>query len=216
MQFLNSIGWAAIISNLGLYTLLLGAATWLTKALAEQYLKMRFRDYEKRLETTSADLKMQLDAKLEAVKADLNLAAAKNSKLHEKRMLVLESLYQKIVVLNEAMKELTAEVQFIQVDPVEEERSRVRAASEAYREFLQYYKINKIFFSSATCAQIETLQNKYFNSLLSYRTHQLATGPDSFFSPEKTLNASETIRRAVPPVLRTIEQSFRDLLGVQD
>jgi hypothetical protein len=79
---------------------------------------------------------------------------------------------------------------------------------------LHYYTANKIFFASATCTQIETLQNKYFNSLLHYRTHQLALDPDSFFSPEETLNASETIRRAVPPVLRTIEQSFRELLGV--
>lgn len=217
MQLLETIDWKTVFSNVSLAALLIGGVSWGLKAAAEQYLRVRFRDYEKRLETQTAELKLRLDLQLETLKAEINWAQAKNSRLHEKRMLVLESLYQKIVVLNAAMKDLTAEVQFIYADMEAEERGRVRAASQAYRSFFTYYTENRIFFSLASCAQIDTLQNKYFNSLLSYRTPAAPFEAGSpFYNSEKALTASETIRRAVPPVLRLIEQDFRGLLGVQE
>lgn len=217
MQMLGVVDWKAVFSNVSLYALALGAVSWGLKAAGEQYLKKRFRDYEKQLDAQTATLKLRFDLQLETLKSELNLLQSKNSRLHEKRMLVLESLYQKIVVLNDAMKEMTAEVQFVQADPAGEERERVRAASAAYSAFLRHYTENRIFFSLSTCAQIDTLQNKYFNSLLKYQAHMyLPKSGDAFYSPEKALTASETIRRAVPPVLRLIEQDFRTLLGVQE
>jgi hypothetical protein len=189
----------------------------LLKAAGEQYLKKRFRAYEKQLEAQAAADKLRFDLQMETLKSELSLVQSKNSRLHEKRMLVLESLYQKIVVLNDAMKEMTAEVQFVHADPAKEERARVSAASAAYSDFLKYYTESRIFFSLSTCAQIDTLQNKYFNSLLDYRTHTFFSTPNAaLYSSEKALTASETIRRAVPPVLRLIEQDFRALLGVQE
>ncbi len=215
MEFFTSLNWPAVLSGAGFYALVVGAASWVAKSLAEQYLKRRFHTFEKALETQAAELKARFDAQLETTKAELSLALLKNSKLHEKRMAVLETLYQKIVVLHDAMRELTAEVQFILADPAEEERTRLRTATSAYEAFQQYYAAHKIFFSLASCAQIDTLHSTYFNGLLRYRSHPVATDAGPLFSAEQTLTASDTIRRAVPPVLRLIEQDFRALLGVQ-
>lgn len=217
MQVLGTIDWKAIFSSVSVVALGIGAVSWALKAVGEQYLKKRFREYEKQLEAQTAALKLRFDLQLETLKSELNLLQSKNSRLHEKRMLVLESLYQKIVALNDAMREMTAEVQFLHANPVEEERARVSAASAAYHDFLKHYTESRIFFSLATCAQIDTLQNKYFNSLLKYQSQRyLPLAGDTFYSPEQAQTASDTIRRAVPPVLRLIEQDFRALLGVQE
>ena len=210
------IDWSDVLSNVSVYALLIGAASWVVKALGEQFLKMRFQAYEKELESKSIEFKAQLDRSLEQFRAELQLANTKDSRLHEKRMLVLESLYQKIVSLNAALKEMTATLKFIHADADQEEDERIKTASQAYDAFLKYYTENKIFFSLESCAQLDALRNSYFDSMLKYSASGVIMGSNGF-RPDfgKAQLASEIVRKSIPVVMQNIESDFRQLLGVK-
>lgn len=210
------IDWGEILANISVYALLIGAVSWVAKALGEQFLKMRFRAYEKELESKSIEFKAQLDRSLEQFRAELQLANTKDSRLHEKRMLVLESLYQKIVSLNGALKELTATLKFIHVDADQEEEARIKTASQAYDAFIKYYTENKIFFSLESCAQLDALRSSYFDSMLRYGALEFGVGSNGF-RPDfgKAQIASEIVRKSIPMVMQNIERDFRQLLGVR-
>jgi hypothetical protein len=211
-----SINWGEVLANVSVYALLIGAASWVAKALGEQFLKMRFRAYEKELESKSIEFKAQLDRSLEQFRAELQLANTKDSRLHEKRMLVLESLYQKIVSLNVALKEMTATLKFIHSDADQEEDERIKMASQAYDAFIKYYTENKIFFSLESCAQLDALRNSYFDSMQKYSASGFIMGADGV-RPDfgKAQAASEIVRKLIPVVMRNIESDFRQLLGVK-
>ncbi|WP_188548461.1 hypothetical protein [Hymenobacter qilianensis] len=210
------LNWSEILANISVYALLIGAASWVAKALGEQFLKMRFRAYEKELEGKSIEFKAQLDRSLEQFRAELQLANTKDSRLHEKRMLVLESLYQKIVSLNAALKEMTATLKFIHTDADQEEDERIKTASQAYDAFLKYYTENKIFFSLESCVQLDALRNSYFDSMQQYNSSGFILGNNGF-RPDfgKAQMASEIVRKAIPVVMQNIENDFRQLLGVK-
>ena len=210
------INWGEFVATTSVYALGLGAASWVAKALGEQYLKMRFRAYEKELEGKSAEFKAQLDRGLEQFRAELQLANTKDSRLHEKRMLVLESLYQKIVSLNAALKDMTATLKFIHADADQEEDERIKTASQAYDDFLKYYTQNKIFFSLDSCIQLDALRNSYFDSMQKYNASEFSISNEGFrpdFS--KAQLASEIVRKSIPAVMQNIEKDFRQLLGVK-
>lgn len=211
-----AIDWGEILGNVSVYALLIGAASWVAKALGEQFLKMRFRAYEKELEGKSIEFKAQLDRSLEQFRAELQLANTKDSRLHDKRMLVLESLYQKIVSLNAALKEMTATLKFIHTDADQEEDERIKAASQAYDAFIKYYTENKIFFSLESCAQLDALRNSYFDSMQQYSASGFRLGGNSL-RPDfgKAQVASEIVRKSIPVVMQNIEKDFRQLLGVK-
>lgn len=210
------IDWSEVLASVSVYALLVGAASWVAKALGEQFLKMRFRAYEKEIESKSAEFKAQLDRSLEQFRAELQLANAKDSRLHDKRMLVLENLYQKIVSLNTALKEMTATLQFIHANAEQEEEERIKTASQAYDAFIKYYTENKIFFSLESCAQLDALRNSYFDSMQKYSSAEFSIG-SAGFRPDfgKAQVASEIVRKSIPAVMQNIEKDFRQLLGVQ-
>jgi hypothetical protein len=210
------INWSEVLANVSVYALLIGAASWVAKALGEQFLKMRFQAYEKELESKSIEFKAQLDRSLEQFRAELQLANTKDSRLHEKRMLVLESLYQKIVSLNAALKDMTATLKFIHANADQEESERIKTASQAYDAFLKYYTENKIFFSLESCAQLDALRNSYFDSMQKYSAPDFIMGSDGF-RPDfgKAQLASEIVRKSIPVVMQNIEKDFRQLLGVK-
>lgn len=210
------INWSDVLANVSVYALLIGAASWVAKALGEHFLKMRFRAYEKELESKSIEFKAQLERSLEQFRAELQLANTKDSRLHEKRMLVLENLYQKIVSLNAALKEMTATLKFIRADADQEEDERIKMASQAYDAFLKYYTENKIFFSLESCGQLDALRNSYFDSMQKYSASEYLIGSDNF-RPDfgKAQLASEIVRKSIPIVMRNIEKDFRELLGVK-
>ena len=215
-MLIGAINWGEILGNVSVYALLIGAASWVAKALGEQFLKIRFRAYEKELEGKSAEFKAQLDRSLEQFRAELQLANTKDSRLHEKRMLVLESLYQKIVSLNAALKEMTATLKFIHADADQEEDERIKAASQAYDTFIKYYTENKIFFSLESCAQLDALRNSYFDSMQKYSASGFLLEGNSM-RPDfgKAQVASEIVRKSIPVVMQNIEKDFRQLLGVR-
>ena len=211
-----AINWGEILGNVSVYALLIGAASWVAKALGEQFLKVRFRAYEKELEGKSVEFKAQIDRSLEQFRAELQLANTKDTRLHEKRMLVLESLYQKIVSLNAALKEMTATLKFIHADADQEEDERIKAASQAYDAFIKYYTENKIFFSLESCAQLDALRNSYFDSMQQYSASGFQLG-GNLGRPDfgKAQVASEIVRKSIPIVMQNIEKDFRQLLGVR-
>jgi hypothetical protein len=211
-----AVNWGEIVGNVSVYALLIGAASWVAKALGEQFLKMRFRAYEKELEGKSIEFKAQLDRSLEQFRAELQLANTKDSRLHEKRMLVLENLYQRIVSLNAALKDMTATLKFIHADADLEEEERIKAAAQAYESFLTYYTANKIFFSLESCAQLDALRNSYFDSMHTYSASGFSL-ENEYFRPDfaKAQIASEIVRKSIPVVMQNIEKDFRQLLGVK-
>ena len=101
-------------------------------------------------------------------------------------------------------------------DAEQEEEERIKTASQAYDAFIKYYTENKIFFSLASCAQLDALRNSYFDSMQQYSASEFASGRNGF-RPEfgKAQTASEIVRKSIPVVMQNIERDFRQLLGVK-
>jgi hypothetical protein len=203
------INWAEIIKELGIVGLITSAIGWLVKTLSEHVMNKSFKSFEKELAVKADIYKAELDKDLETFKKDLNFDLTKRERLHQRRLDILGELYKKIVDLDFAMLELTAIFKRVAKDFDEEEKKRIEKAGNAYNEFLQYYKVNKIYFRYETCKILDNLVAGYFDALWDYTFEKRMGTPD----PELAKKAYEKMQTEVPKVKEQIESDFRKYFG---
>jgi len=197
------MSWLEILQNTSLFAIAVTGISWTARRLGEFYLQRRFAVFQ-----------TSIDKSLEEHKSQLNLLLLKDSKLHEKRLEVLDSLYKKIVVLDRNMQAMTSELKAILGDAEKEERQRIDQAGNSYNDFLFFYTENKIYFSEKIVQLLDELRNKNLDSFNDY-TFGLRFGiSDRKYTADFAKRASDTVRKHIPPILAQIEVEFRKLLAV--
>lgn len=158
--------------------------------------------------------------RLEEFKSTLNLISNKGIKLHEKRLLVIEELYAKLVDVEIAMLWLTHPVKIAPSSPAEYEKNLLNDAVEKYSSFAQFYDKNKIYFNASLCTNIEVLRNTLNVTMINYNEHKLFTrdevGRETYVAArQKMLDAYKTVKDTIPALRNNLETEFRKILAVE-
>ncbi len=200
--------WTSALSVFGGSVAFFGAAAWLTRSLIRHLLS-------KDLEKFRLDLTTQHDIALERAKSDLQRLFREHeirfSHLHEKRAEIIAQLYQMTVETNDAAE---ACVQAFREKPDKRRFDLAKEAIDRGDELAEFVIRNKIYFSRHLAAELGELYSCLIDIALSYRMHceALREGKDC---PEFDSLIHE-VEVDTGGALRTIEEEFRALLGVED
>lgn len=168
--------------------------------------------------------KLELNQSLEEYKNKLEILRLeheiKYSSLHIKRLDVIESLYKRIVNVNQSMQVYTAVLKAGGENFEKEEKKRVEKANSDFIDFVSYYTEHKIYFKEELCEIFENIKNLLWENAAEYSVSIdmiKMPGMDSetkkdFF--EKIKSASKKIREEIPKMEKELEKEFRILIGV--
>jgi hypothetical protein len=203
-----AISWTSILSVFGGSVALFGAGAWLARSLVQHFLS---RDVEKfRLELTA-----QHDIALERAKAELQRIFREReirfSHLHEKRADIIAQLYQLTVETNDAAETC---VEAFKEKPDKRRFDLAKAAIDRGDDLAEFVIRNKIYFSRHLAHELENLYSCLIDTGITYRMHceALREGKDcSEFD-----GLIREVEVDTGGALRTIEEEFRSLLGVED
>mgnify|MGYP000843947090 CR=1 FL=1 len=196
--------WSKLIENIVNTAVFSTAAT----LLIGYFINKKFKAYE-----------VELQNNAETHKKYLEELYYKASKLHDKRLKIISSLYGNIVELDLAMKDMTNRyklVSGIEEQDDKDEKNRIEEAGDSYSKFYYGYIKNKIYFSEATCLLLDKLKDEYWNSYWDY-TYTKRFGDQGFeFNYQLAIKASNKVQQDIPPVLRKLESDFRKIINVKD
>lgn len=156
--------------------------------------------------------------RLEEFKATLTLLNSKSTKLHEKRFLVIEELYSKLVDLEISMQRLTTPLKFT----ADYEKNEIKLLNESdnnFQDFNLYFEKNKIYFTDSTCKEIEGIRKIIYEAILGYNEHRLFDKDEvdrEFFltSRKKMITAYNAVKDDIPILKSNIEIQFRNIMLV--
>jgi hypothetical protein len=165
------------------------------------------------VERFRAELKASHDTAIEHLRADLRIQAFEQettfSRLHDKRVQVIEELYKRIAVVNLAMNRLMSDVQVKGGPSLEEQAQK---AADAADDFLEYYLHHQIYFDQTLCDKLQAFNEKMHGAWVAFNMSKCMV--DSGTQRHETWQAAwKAISEDLPKIRREIESSFRSILG---
>lgn len=199
------MSWELVASTLTILAAGSGLLVYLAKLLSSHLLA---RD----IEQFKSDLKTNHDRALERLRADLRIQAFERettfSRLHDKRVQVIEELYKRISAVSRAMHQLINDIQAKDGPSL---RARADAAANAGDDFLEYYLQHQIYFDEALCEKLQVFNDKIFDAWSKFGMSNLIE--DIGAHHEKRLEAWTAISEEAPKIRLELEREFRTLLG---
>ncbi|WP_334191155.1 hypothetical protein DOP62_14040 (plasmid) [Synechococcus elongatus PCC 11801] len=202
-----------LIQFIGSGTVFLAISGWFIRSITLHFLS---RDIEK----YKFDLKRENDREIEHYKALLNAENSKEqikfSKLQERRSLIIEKTYKKIIDLESSEAYLTSLISEVKED-VEEYADLKRASDEFIDSFLglnSFLMKNAIYFPKNISNKIETFSTSTFYLSIDIFYHSDSNNVkdfiDLFQAKRKYFNGKNT------EIKSFIESEFRRLLGAAE
>jgi len=190
-------------------------------------LNQDIENFKQQLQHGSDIHKLEIDKNLEEYRSQLEIIRLKNqvifSQLHEKRGIVLESLYKKLIRFDSLLYTLTIPIKYgSSLEDVEMERKINTAhTSGAFDDFNKYYNENRIYFSNKTCSLLDKLRNDFKMHLIDYSEKDIlkTMGAEGLELAQATVKAAKVwdkVKNEIPPAMRSLEDEFRRILGVTD
>ena len=158
--------------------------------------------------------------RLEEFKSTLSLLQSKQTSLHNKRLEIIEKLYNKLVELNNAMAILTHPLKQTNKDFEEYEKELTENASSSYNSFNSFYQKNKIYFKENTNEIIDEILEGFHTAFWDYNQFNFykqtgVTNQDEIIKSRKKMRDSYiSVKDEIPKVRKKLEDEFRKLLGV--
>ena len=149
---------------------------------------------------------------LEAYRAELAAEGHEHeirfARLHERRVDVIATLYDKLVKAEGAFG---AFVHPVQEGGVEAQQERGQEAAAAGNDFSLFFRSNRIWLEQDLCDQIDALNRELIKVYYEFTAHPPEAGPELKVWHKSWKSLSEEI----PPLRDEIEHRFRILLGVE-
>ena len=202
------------ITGIGSSALSAGAVVWLFRSWISERLKGEIKsEYDMKLEVHKAELKASSDIEIEKLRSELGRIAlehgVKYTALHEKRGEVLAELYRRIRAYTKATSQFSAEFEF-EGDSDKNELAKI--ASEKSSEFRSFYLENKIYFTSEVCEKIDELWNQSWDVIRKFGFWLNRNNENKKLDAWE--KAADFSRENLPLLLESIEDEFREILGV--
>lgn len=147
------------------------------------------------------------------------------SKLHQERAEVVKQIFQKLIVLQQTLIDLTSMAQIADESESKEDiQKRLnRQFYQAYIEALNYFSLNRIFLSHCLCGKIDSLLSEIRVAAIDYEySCSTIEGGVKCNSRELIMNGTkekrqirDKVRSELPNLLDELEAEFRKLLGAK-
>lgn len=211
-----------ILKMFGFFTIgtsiIVSAIVFLGKKILDQFLKRDLEKFKNQLIVENEKAKLEFEKQVENYKATLNLFNSKQIKLYSKQASIIETLYKYLTDVQWKMLDMTALFRNVTGKDDQtitaEELDRVQITAEAGNMFFEFYRNNKIYFNQETCELIESIQNQLRESHSDYSFKYVYGLPPSEMTYDMAKKANEKVREDIPKLLTTLENDFRECLGV--
>jgi hypothetical protein len=226
--------WLSFWKTLGGTGLAIAALAYLSKSLIGLFLNKDLESYKIKLEAENA-------MAIEKLRSSLQLEAEKRSveftSLHEKRVSMIAELYAHLYdlqscvnylylqyqsreiredidrkYLQKTRKEWNLEPGIDTLDPEEEES--VKKLGHEVISFLEFYKRNRIYFSSGACNLIDRFVGLSSYCYSNYRNVALKDKDGNLLVNSKVKQVWDKALEVIPQLLIELENEFRRILGV--
>lgn len=151
---------------------------------------------------------------LEKFKSELQKEVLRSNvqfqQLHTDRAEVIKNVYKTIVDTRDAFVSL---LNPLQMAGELKEEDKAKMAANAANEFIRYYSRNKIFFDSELAGKVDVLRDKLFEIWRNYQIRQYSEPGDNV-RIESYRKTWDGISKDVPEILKSIENEFRQLIGL--
>ena len=199
------MNWELLANTLAILAAGSGLIVYLAKKLSSHLLA---RD----LERFKSDLKSAHDSALERLRTDLRIQAFEReitfSRLHDKRVQVIEELYKRISTVSLAMNRLISD---IKVKDGPSLRELADNAAKAGDDFLEYYLQHQIYFDEVLCEQLQAFNGKIHDAWIKFGISNLTE--DVVAHHQQRLAAWAAISEEAPKIRLELERAFRTMLG---
>ncbi|GGW75441.1 hypothetical protein DFQ11_1244 [Winogradskyella epiphytica] len=174
-------------------------------------------NFDKKLEQLKKDHNIEItkfQAEISALKAQENF---KFTKLHEKRLIVLENIYK---LLNVTSKELSVYVSPIKFTPEniqyeDYENNQQINYVNAHNNFVSFFNDNKIYLNENVIELIDNYLNAMSEIYNDYSTNHILKNMGDNSNAEiriKAITAYKKMPEKVNPIKKEIENKFKEIL----
>jgi hypothetical protein len=156
------------------------------------------------------------EKRLEEFKSTLGLILNNEKALHNKRLLIIEDLYERLVELDFCLKKITSPLK----QASEDEEKQLQETSGAFQKFHLYFEKNKIYFGKRTCDKIHKIRDAIHNAIWDFnqprmvKEHQIKETETVKQAYLDLKNAYKAIRDEIPKLREELETEFRQILNV--
>ncbi len=201
------MNWEIITNTFTIVAAGSGLIVYLAKTISTHLLT---RDVER----FRAELKASHDTAIEHLRADLRIQAFERettfSRLHDKRVQVIEELYRRIAAVSLAMNRLMTQIQVKEGPSLEEQEQK---AGNAADDFLEYYLHHQIYFDQTLCDRLQAFNEKLYAGWVAFQMSKSPTIDSETHRNKISQAAWKAISEDLPMIRTEIESAFRSLLG---
>lgn len=172
-------------------------------------------------EKIKSSVRHDFDKKIETFKSEIEVLKSKQNfkftKLHEKRLEVLEETYKHLNELYYCLQSYLSPIKWSENFEDDPDKDWYLAFDKAYRNFFTYYSQKKIYYDS----ELEKLLEQYIKQTLAISTpyteylflkNSGVTGKDLGVSSVKAMKMNPQISAQILPIKIKIEEKFREVL----
>lgn len=207
---------ASILSSASVAGLIL----WLVRSWISERLKNAIRyEYDQKLESHKTQIRYESERELEHIRAELQIDAERRSIQYSKIFTgiaeTVAGTYERLVKAKDAVASYVSLIEW-SGEPSKEDKRKV--AGEALQDFIDYFKIKKIYLPHETAQKVEEFTFGLRDVTIDFM-HGVEKGRDERRiqrgeDVDTWQKAYEYMTKEVPPVLNALEEEFRSILGV--
>jgi hypothetical protein len=196
--------------------------SWTKIAETERARKLSYESEMGKI-TATLDNVERLTRAMEQVKSEFDLSKItyqiQFAKLHDRRMEVVEKMYEKLYRLQSGMQVFTQIMIPIISDADAEAKARLNEVSDAYNDFRRYFPGKMLFFSNEFNEMLSRIATLYWECLwdateLQRLRNMGAVGEQLKSGFDKSKKARERLETEIPEAITKMDAEFKKLLGV--
>jgi uncharacterized membrane-anchored protein YhcB (DUF1043 family) len=188
-------------------------------------LQEELEKYKSQLESENNIRQLEIDKSFEEHRNKLEIFKLENhftfSKLHDERSLIIAQLHEKLTSLDRLVYKMALPLKDFPEGVSEHDymRKHIDDTIVAFDDFSKYFRIKRIYFSSEICDSVHVLIKDINDILVDYDekndlVYNGVTGHELEYANEAVREAWFKVRREIPKSLSSLEDKFRQMLGV--
>ena len=151
---------------------------------------------------------------VEKFRHQLKQEQMKASKLYDRRIMVIDRLYELLEDFNQKMSSLTSPAEWAGDLPKEE---KLKIAGEAGEKFRYYYSTKRIYFNENINSLLDELNKEFIHAWIDFTMYppkkEILGGKDAKEKWEWWIKAWKKVTEEIPPIKKEIEKEFGKILG---
>jgi len=205
------MGFGEIIVAIGGSGVLFATMAWLMRSIINHFLSKDLESFKLILQKESQQELMRLQSSLQLIQLEHQV---RFTKLHENRARIIAEIYSRLVKLHRTASTFVR--MYHSVDDTKN-KENIKQLWGCLDNFTEYFEKHRIYFNQNTCSEIDCLINalsKAVSTLIFFIQEAGAIEPTTHEVYIEWDKAMTIMEGDVPKIKKSLEGSFRGLLGV--